>query len=217
MARGSSICLGAATVDSAGDVYVADWRNDRIQKFTPDGEFIAAYGQSGDGDGQFHRPSSVAVTDDGLICVADWGNERVQILDSDGAHRQTLYGEATLSKWAEEWLLVNPDEYDARKASELDVGELPEHLQSAYHTASQTEPYLLGAGVGEARRTGIGCTLRSIAATASRYTKMSREKFNAKAQRREGAKGRIRLLCVSLCVLRASALRTSASTPNKLS
>ena len=133
-----------ATVDSAGDVYVADWRNDRVQKFTSDGEFIAAYGESGDGDGQFHRPSSVAVTSDGLICVADWGNERVQILDSDGSHRQTLYGEATLSKWAEEWLLVNPDEYDARKASELDVGELPEHLRTAYHTASQTEPIFWG-------------------------------------------------------------------------
>ena len=133
-----------AAVDRAGDVYVADWRNDRIQKFTPDGEFIAAYGEPGDDDGQFHRPSSVAVTADGLICVADWGNERVQILDPDGSHRQTLYGEATLSKWAKEWLLVNRDEYDARNASDLAVRDLPEHLQSAYHAASQTEPIFWG-------------------------------------------------------------------------
>ncbi len=133
-----------AAVDTAGDVYVADWRNDRIQKFTPDGEFIAAYGESGDGEGQFHRPSSVAVTADGLICVADWGNERVQILDPDGAFRQMLYGEATLSKWAEEWLLVNRDEFDARNASDLDVRDLPEHLRAPYHTASQTEPIFWG-------------------------------------------------------------------------
>ena len=27
-------------IDKHGDVYVADWRNDRIQKFAPDGRFL---------------------------------------------------------------------------------------------------------------------------------------------------------------------------------
>ena len=133
-----------ATVDSMGDVYVADWRNDRIQKFTPDGEFIAAYGESGDHEGQLHRPSSVAATSDGLICVADWGNERVQVLDPDGEFHQMLNGEATLSKWAEEWLEVNQDEYGARKRSGLLVKDLPKHLKSPYHAASQAEPVFWG-------------------------------------------------------------------------
>ncbi len=133
-----------AAVDSVGDVYVADWRNDRVQKFTPDGEFIAAFGGPGDGEGEFHRPSSVAVTGDGLICVADWGNERVQVLDPNGEFHQMLYGEATLSKWAEEWLEVNQDEYDARKGSELLVKGLPAHLETPYHVASQTEPIFWG-------------------------------------------------------------------------
>lgn len=133
-----------ATVGSDGHVYVADWRNDRIQKFTPDGEFLAAYGESGDGEGQLHRPSSVAVDARGSIHVADWGNERVQVLDPDGAFQQMLYGEATLSKWAEEWLEVNLDEYDARKQSDLLVKDLPAHLRTPYHTASQTEPIFWG-------------------------------------------------------------------------
>ena len=133
-----------AAVDGEGCVYVADWRNDRVQKFTSEGEFIAAFGESGEGEGQFHRPSSVAVTRGGLICVADWGNERVQILDPDGGFLQTLRGEATLSKWAEEWLEVNPDEYGARRASDLDVKDLPEHLRTPYHAASQTEPIFWG-------------------------------------------------------------------------
>jgi DNA-binding beta-propeller fold protein YncE len=133
-----------ATVDSDGQVYVADWRNDRIQKFTPEGEFLAAYGESGNGEGQFHRPSSVAVDGMGAIHVADWGNERVQVLDPDGDFHQMLYGEATLSKWAEEWLEVNPDEYDLRKQSDLLVKDLPAHLRTPYHTASQTEPMFWG-------------------------------------------------------------------------
>ena len=126
------------------DLPWADWRNDRIQKFTPDGEFIAAYGESGDGEGQFHRPSSVAVDGEGKIHVADWGNERVQTLNPDGSFHQLLRGEATLSKWAEEWLEVNPDEYDVRKESELLVEELPDHLRTPYHVASQTEPLFWG-------------------------------------------------------------------------
>ena len=133
-----------AAVDADDNVYIADWRNDRVQKFTPDGEFIAAYGESGDGEGQFHRPSSVAVDGEGKIHVADWGNERVQTLNPDGSFHQLLRGEATLSRWAEEWLEVNPDEYDVRKESELLVEELPDHLRTPYHVASQTEPLFWG-------------------------------------------------------------------------
>ena len=132
------------TIDSDNNVYVADWRNDRVQKFTEEGDFISSYGESGEGPGQFHRPSSVAVGSDGTIFVADWGNERVQVLSPDGEFQQNLAGEATLSKWAEEWLEVNLDEYDLRKESDLDVKDLPDHLQNPYHTASQTEPIFWG-------------------------------------------------------------------------
>ncbi len=101
-------------LDPDGDVLVADWRNDRIQRFTADGEFLAAYGCGGDGDGEFHRPSRVATDSDGNIYVADWGNQRVQILDPDGEFLTKLQGEATLSKWSEEYLDSQQDEFRAR-------------------------------------------------------------------------------------------------------
>ena len=130
-------------LDSRGDVYVADWRNDRIQKFTPDGRFVASYGGSGDGDGQFHRPSSVAVDREGYIYVADWGNERVQVLRPDGAFHLKLRGEATLSKWADEYYAVNPEEKRERDRSDL-ISDLPPHLNTPYLVSSQTEPYFWG-------------------------------------------------------------------------
>jgi len=133
------------SIDHFGNVYIADWRNDRIQKFDGEGTFIDAYGGPGDEPGKFHRPSSVAVDSNGFIYVADWGNERVQLLDPEGKCQQILKGEATLSKWAEEWLEVNLDEYDLRKESTLLVKDLPKHLQTPYHTASQTEPLFWGA------------------------------------------------------------------------
>ena len=108
------------TVAASGDVYVADWRNDRIQRFSPAGEFVAKYGGSGDGDGQFNRPSGVAVDGEGYIYVADWGNERVQVLDPEGGFVMKLRGQATTSKWAEEFLHANVDEAAARSRSELE-------------------------------------------------------------------------------------------------
>ena len=126
-----------------GHVYVADWRNDRIQKFTGDGTFVASFGSPGGGDGQFSRPSGVAVDTDGNIYVADWGNERVQVLGADGSFRQLLRGQATLSKWAQEFFEVNPDEKETREISDL-TPTLPPHIESPYLISSQTEPYFWG-------------------------------------------------------------------------
>lgn len=130
-------------VDSHGNVYVADWRNDRIQKFTSEGNFLAAYGQSGQADGQFYRPSSVAVDSEGYIYVADWGNHRVQVFSPSGSFVIKLRGQATVSKWAEEFFAANPDEWKERQKSNL-LPELPPHLRTPYHESSQIEPYFWG-------------------------------------------------------------------------
>ena len=102
------------------DVYVADWRNDRIQRFTGDGAFVARYGEFGRGNGQFRRPSSVAVDQEGFMYVADWGNERVQILDPDGRFIMKLRGQATLSKWAEDYFDTEQEELHLREAADLE-------------------------------------------------------------------------------------------------
>jgi len=96
-------------VDATDHVYVADWRNDRLQVFDADGRFLATIGSSGSGDGQFRRPAGIAIDGAGQIIVADWGNERVQILRPDGTHLATLYGDATLSRWAREFIEASPD------------------------------------------------------------------------------------------------------------
>ena len=131
------------TLDSDGNIYVADWRNDRIQKFTPEGEFLAAFGETGGSDGQLNRPSDVAVDGDGNVYVADWANERVQVFGPGGEFLLKLRGEATPSKWAEEFFEANPDEKRERDVSNL-TPELPPHLQTPYHISSQSEPYFWG-------------------------------------------------------------------------
>ena len=131
------------TVDGNGKVYVADWRNDRVQVFSPEGRFLAAYGEPGDGDGRLSRPSDVAVDQDGNIYVADWGNERVQVLGPDGSFQLKLRGQATVSKWTEEFFAANPDEWETRLTAQI-VPTLPYHLSTEHEISAQTEPYFWG-------------------------------------------------------------------------
>ena len=131
------------TLDALGNVYVADWRNDRIQKFSPDGHFIAVFGEPGAGEGQLHRPAKPAVDSEGYIYVADWGNERVQVFGPTGDFQLTLRGQATLSKWAKEFLDVNPDEHSTRNQSNL-IPDLPPHINTPYLISSQIESYFWG-------------------------------------------------------------------------
>ena len=128
------------TVDANENVYVADWGNDRIQKFSPSGEYLATYGASGNGDGEFYRPSGVAVDNDGFIYVADWGNERVQVLDSEGGFVTGLRGQATLSKWAENFLSVNVEEGAARSRANLEL-EIDYFVPDSHEESSHIEKY----------------------------------------------------------------------------
>jgi len=104
-------------VDAADNVYVADWRNDRLQVFDATGRSLATIGSSGTDDGQFRRPAGLCIDRAGHIIVADWGNERVQILHPDGTHLATLLGDATLSKWAREFLEASPDVVAKRQSA----------------------------------------------------------------------------------------------------
>jgi len=70
-------------VDPDGNVWVADYENSRVQKFTSDGDFLASWG-SGGGLGQFWYPTDVAVDSSGYVYVADRDNHRVQKYDGEG-------------------------------------------------------------------------------------------------------------------------------------
>lgn len=48
-------------IDGHGNLWVADYENNRVQEFGPQGNFIAAYGTEGSGNGQLEGPTSVAV------------------------------------------------------------------------------------------------------------------------------------------------------------
>ncbi|OPZ44804.1 MAG: Virginiamycin B lyase [Euryarchaeota archaeon ADurb.BinA087] len=76
-------------VDGAGNVYVADTQNDRVQKFTVTGTFITKWGSNGPGDGKFSFPHAVAVDTEGNVYVADTYNHRIQKFTPNGTFIMT--------------------------------------------------------------------------------------------------------------------------------
>ena len=119
--EGQFVMPWGVSVCTDGNVLVADWGNDRIQKLSSDGDFIASFGTSGDGEGELRRPSSACEDDDGYVYVADWGNHRIQVFDPDGEFVQSNRGQATVSKWAKDFLDTNKEEATARAESNLDL------------------------------------------------------------------------------------------------
>ena len=72
-------------VDEEGNVYVLDSGNHRIQKFDPQGNYLASFGRRGQGPGEFQYPQSLDIDAQGLMYVSDSGNQKIQILKPDGA------------------------------------------------------------------------------------------------------------------------------------
>jgi uncharacterized protein (TIGR03663 family) len=73
--------------DAAGNLYVADTKNHRIQVFDPTGRSLRAFGVKGSGDGQLNEPCGVAVDPQGDIWVADTWNARIARFSADGVWR----------------------------------------------------------------------------------------------------------------------------------
>lgn len=72
-------------VDSAGNIWVADATNNRIQKFDPDGVYLDQFGAGGTADGQFNSPRGIAIDSADNIWVVDQQNNRIQKFDASGA------------------------------------------------------------------------------------------------------------------------------------
>ena len=71
------------SLDDAGNLYVADSCNHRVQVFDGDGAFLREHGGPGAARGEFSYPYDVRVDEQGRQYVCEFGNSRVTVLDAD--------------------------------------------------------------------------------------------------------------------------------------
>ena len=65
-------------VDNLGFIYVSDSKNNRVQKFTNNGQYITEWGTKGTENGQFDFPAGIDIDSEGNIYVVDRSNARIQ-------------------------------------------------------------------------------------------------------------------------------------------
>jgi len=75
--------------DSAGNIYAGDYGgdNDRVEKFTAEGEFLLEWGRQGAAPGEFDKMQGMTIERRGareFLLIADQCNHRVQRFDLDG-------------------------------------------------------------------------------------------------------------------------------------
>ena len=157
-------------LDGAGNVYVADWRNDRVQKFDPSGKFMDQWGASGDGDGQFHRPAGLSVDGEGNIYVADWGNERVQVMTQRGDVLASFRGDSVDSNWSKDYFLANPEEAAARRRADLEP-EVDPPVERHREQSANVEKLLWGTHGGQGGRTRADFYSRQLPPPAAGLSK----------------------------------------------
>ncbi len=72
-------------IDRHGFFYVSEYgENDRIQVFSPEGEWVRQWGGHGHRPGEFLRPTAIDIDEDDRIFVADSCNHRIQIFETNG-------------------------------------------------------------------------------------------------------------------------------------
>ncbi len=79
--------IGQDAVNSAGDVYVTDWKYDRIEEFSSSGAFIKEFGAEGTAEGKLNGPYGIAINKStGIVYVADEKNNRVDEFKENGEY-----------------------------------------------------------------------------------------------------------------------------------
>lgn len=104
-------------LDQSENIYVADWRNNRIQIFDKNGNFLESISKYN--DIYLNKPSSVHVDRNGSIFISNWGDDSVIVYDKNKNFVEKLIGDATLSKWCQEFLDVNPEQSSWRENAKL--------------------------------------------------------------------------------------------------
>lgn len=80
---------GDIVEDKAGDIFIADAGQYRIQKFDREGKFLASFGRKGQGPGEFTSLSSLSIDSDERLHALDNSQRRIQVFRKDGTLADT--------------------------------------------------------------------------------------------------------------------------------
>ena len=70
--------------DAQGNLYILDAGNYRIQKYDPNGKFLATFGRRGQGPSEFQIPFSIRLDNADNLLVGEFDSNIIMVLDQNG-------------------------------------------------------------------------------------------------------------------------------------
>ncbi len=79
-------------LNSTGEIFVLDTRNQRVQIFNPSGDFIDTFGFADDNanDGSFFNAFGIHINSTDFIHVADTGTNVIKVFSNGGSYLKTI-------------------------------------------------------------------------------------------------------------------------------
>ena len=87
-------------------VYVADSKNNRVQKFTPEGKLLAVIDSKGKGGGRLNCPHGLCVDDNDILYVTESDSNTVSMFTSKGRFLGYI-GDNDGSSFKDPWSIVS--------------------------------------------------------------------------------------------------------------
>ncbi|MGH2864206.1 MAG: LamG-like jellyroll fold domain-containing protein, partial [Solirubrobacteraceae bacterium] len=85
----------AVAVDAEGNIWVVNAESDRVEEFSPAGQYMKGFGSPGNAPGELEYPLGVAIDDHGDVWVLDTDNRRIEEFTSEGAYIRTVGAEGS--------------------------------------------------------------------------------------------------------------------------
>lgn len=112
-------------LDAEGNLYVLDTGNHRIQKFSPDGEYLRTIGRKGQGPGEFNFPGSLDIDEQGNLVVASPYTKRIQIINPEG---QEIHGITITGDFSHYLRVLGPERFVAAARRRMPLPEEENHM-----------------------------------------------------------------------------------------
>lgn len=82
--------IGPVISDQAGNIYVCEFMDGQIQKFSKNGDFLKTIGTKGQGPGDLAMPMATVFEKNENLCVLELGNSRISRFDSNGEFKDSF-------------------------------------------------------------------------------------------------------------------------------
>lgn len=164
--KSSTVDLGITGIalDGQGDLFLAEFDDSRIYKYSASGDFLAGWGEHGSGPGQLEAPDKLAFDAQGNLYVTEVGSRSAGVDQNSRVQKFSPTG-TSLARWgtfgAEPGQFNGPIGVAVDQQGDIYVADIGNHRVQKLSSIGQplTQWHTVGSGTGESTEIGYDLAL----------------------------------------------------------